>query len=341
MRVRCSRVLILLTERRILPSMLENVPSPADKWNSYTYRGNSTSRPDLLVAQIAAEAEGVIDLDELRCCGLSQRQVDYRARLGRLHRIHEGVFAVGHPNVSQKGLFIAAVKACKPDAALSHRSEAARAGFRPWTGGDIEVTIPANGTQAHPGIRIHRSSLMSRGDQMIRDGILVTNAVWTVVALAAVLTAAELRTAIREALGMEVVSVRGILALLDRLGPVRGSRTLRGILARSAVPTRSELEDVVYDLVVGGGFIPPQVNEPLRLEGRTIVPDFRWPDHRLVIEADGARWHGDALSRADDLERQVLLESHGETVLRVRWDEAITRASETQKRFAQAGAPRL
>ena len=134
-----------------------------------------------------------------------------------------------------------------------------------------------------------------------------------------------------------------MLALLERLGPVRGARNLRHILARSAIPTRSELEEVVYDLIIAGGFEPPEVNEPLRLEGRTVIPDFRWPDHKLVIEADGARWHDNALARADDAERQALLERHGETVFRIRWDEAIPSASSARKALGRCrqAAPSL
>ncbi len=97
----------------------------------------------------------------------------------------------------------------------------------------------------------------------------------------------------------------------------------------------------MYDLIVKGGFALPEVNQPLRLEGRTVMPDFRWPKQRLVIEADGSRWHDDAISRANDLERQALLERNGETVLRVRWEEVTLRPREAQNRFAAAGAPTL
>lgn len=160
------------------------------------------------------------------------------------------------------------------------------------------------------------------------------------IALAAVLSENELRKAVREALGLKIVSVRSVLVLLERLGPVRGARTLRRILSR-ALPTRSELEDVVYDLIVRASFVPPEVNEPLRLEGRPVIPDFRWPDHKLVVEADGARWHENALVRADDAARQALLERHGETVLRVTWDEATLRPEVPRGRIQGAGAPSL
>ncbi len=45
---------------------------------------------------------------------------------------------------------------------------------------------------------------------MVRDGILVTSPVWTVVALASVLPFAELRSVVRDALGMKLVSIRAL-----------------------------------------------------------------------------------------------------------------------------------
>ena len=91
---------------------------------------------------------------------------------------------------------------------------------------------------------------------------------------------------------------------------------LRAILADGPAPTRSELEDVVLDLILRGGLPGPDVNVPLILGGRRVIPDFRWPDRQLVVEADGAAWHDDPLARDADAERQALLEAHGERVLR-------------------------
>ena len=77
----------------------------------------------------------------------------------------------------------------------------------------------------------------------------------------------------------------------------------------------------------------------MNLAGRRIVPDFLWPEQLLVVEADGAH-HDDPLARADDLERQRLLEASGDRVLRVTWEQAIGRRRQTIARFAAAGAPR-
>lgn len=68
------------------------------------------------------------------------------------------------------------------------------------------------------------------------------------------------------------------------------------------------------------------------------MPDFRWPEQRLVLEADGARWHDGELAREDDAERQALLEAAGERVLRVRWEQAVCRENQTVARLRAAGA---
>ena len=121
----------------------------------------------------------------------------------------------------------------------------------------------------------------------------------------------------------------------------RGTANLRRILATGYTPTRSELEDAVLDLIVRGGLVVPDVNRPLTIDGRLVIPDFRWPEQRLVIEADGAEWHDFRVAREDDAERQAILEAHGERVVRVTWDQAVRRQKQTLARLEAAGAPKL
>ena len=125
---------------------------------------------------------------------------------------------------------------------------------------------------------------------------------------------------------------------MHHLGPRRGTASLTKILATGPAPTRSELEDAVLDLLLEGGIPHPDVNRPLTIDGRRVIPDFRWPQYRLVLEADGAEWHDDRLAREDDAERQALLEAHGERVLRVTWKQAVARRAETLARVRAAQA---
>ena len=50
--------------------------------------------------------------------------IEGRVKRGRLHRIHRGVYAVGHMALTRYGRFMAAVLACGEGAALSHFSAA-------------------------------------------------------------------------------------------------------------------------------------------------------------------------------------------------------------------------
>jgi hypothetical protein len=38
------------------------------------------------------------------------------------------------------------------------------------------------------------------------------------------------------------------------------------------------LEDAALELLLDAGFVHPDVNKPLIIEGRRLVPDFRCPD---------------------------------------------------------------
>jgi len=302
-----------------------------------------TARPgsaDVAVAQMAAEQWGVLGLDELRACGLSAAEVTVRCRNGRLHRLHRGVYAVGHANPPVHGRWLAAVKACRPGAVLSHRAGGASWGFIDWDERCYpEVTVAGESRSRHPGIKVHRTRHLDPIDITRHDGIPVTTPARTIVDLAGAVPHRALRRAVRRAQGLHRVNVRQLLEALDRLGPRRGSARLRRIVARGPAPTRSELEDVVLELILGGGLAHPDVNAPLTISGRRIIPDFRWPEQRLVVEADGAAWHDGQVAREDDAERQALLEEAGERVLRVTWGQAVAARTRTLARFRAAGVP--
>jgi hypothetical protein len=295
------------------------------------------TRADVLVAALAAEEWSVLSLDELRACGLTRKEVATRVKNGHLHRRYRGVYVVGHAKPPVEGCWLAAVKACGHGAVLSHFAAAALWGLLEWDGRYPAVTVRGSGTRMHPGIRVHRSSLEAP-DLTRHRGIPVTTPLRTLLDLATILPPRQLRRAVRQALALRLVSHAGLAERLAAAGSGRGTRALRAILADGPAPTRSELEDVVLDLILRGGLAMPDVNVPMILDGRRVVPDFRWPDRHLVVEADGAAWHDDPLARADDAERQALLEAHGERVLRVTWAQALGQPAQTLARIARGYA---
>ncbi len=302
------------------------------------YAGD-TRRPDVRVADLAAGQWGVLSLEELRGCGLSRAAVGVRVRNGRLHRRYMGVYAVGHAALSLEGRFLAAVKACGPGTVLSHFAAAGLLGLVRWDDRWPEVTVTSAGTRRQEGLRVHRTQTLDPPDVTRHRGIPVTSPARTLLDLAAVLPYRPLRRAVREAQALKLVSLNQLTDVLTRLGPRRGTRNFAQILSTGAQPTRTELEDAVLDLLLAGGLEPPDVNVPIIIAGRLIVPDFRWPRQHLIVEADGAAWHDHRLAREDDAERQALLEAHGERVMRVTWQQAVARRPQTLARIRAAGAP--
>jgi very-short-patch-repair endonuclease len=252
--------------------------------------------------------------------------------------MHRGVYAVGHANVSVEAVFLAAVKACGAGAVLSHYAAAAHWGMVEWDDRYPSVTAPR--ARVHPGVRVHRGALTDL-DVTRHRTIPITTPARTLVDLSSVLPYQALRRAARNARSLRLVSLPWITEALERAGSRRGTSNLRQILATGLPPTRSELEDAVLELIVAGGLRTPDVNVPMRIGGRRVIPDFRWPEQRLVIEADGAEWHDDRIAREDDVDRQALLEAHGERVVRVTWDQATRKRGQTLTRLTAAGAPKL
>jgi hypothetical protein len=289
---------------------------------------------------VAAEQWGVVSLPQLRGCGLNKQNVANRVTAGRLHPIHRGVYAVGHTSLRMESHFIAAVLACGPRAVLSHHSAAALYGYLPWDPDRrVEVTVLGATARRHPEVRVHRTNRLPIDDATREQGIRITSPARTLLDLAAVLPRRALRRAVRQAMALRRVNVRFLIEVLARHPHRRGRARLARIVAAGPAPTRSELEDLVLDLIASGGLATPDVNVAMIVSGRRLVPDFRWPARRLIVEADGAAWHEHKLAREDDAERQALLEAHGERVIRVTWDQALLRPAQTLHRLRAAGAP--
>ena len=53
--------------------------------------------------------------------GMSRDQVQDRSAGGQLHRIHRGVYAVGHRKLTLKGVWMSAVLACAPGARITQQ----------------------------------------------------------------------------------------------------------------------------------------------------------------------------------------------------------------------------
>src|SRR6201992_2690455 len=75
------------------------------------------------LAELARRQHGVVSIRQLQqLLGYSRAGVKGLVEAGRLHRIHHGVYAVGHVALSVHGECLAAVLAVGPGALLSYHS---------------------------------------------------------------------------------------------------------------------------------------------------------------------------------------------------------------------------
>jgi very-short-patch-repair endonuclease len=265
---------------------------------------------DAHVAKIAARQHGVVTAEQLREANIDKSAVSRRVKAGRLHRLHRGVYAVGHRAPNWHARWMAAVLACGEGAVLSHSSAAALWKLLRPIDGPIHVSIPTtNGVKRRRGIHLHRCPSLStpaepfpspfsmpskggRGRRRLtthRDRIPVTSIQRTIDDLDGTVPLHLLRRAKRQA------ELRNV-----RLAGSEGRRV------------RSDLEEDFFALVRRHRLPSPETNVKL---GRWEV-DFLWRSRRLVVETDSYTYHRGAVSFEDDHARDLDLRQLGYAVLR-------------------------
>src|SRR5689334_6142521 len=272
---------------------------------------------DREIAKLAERQHGVVALWQLTALGFEADAVEARVRRGRLHRLHRGVFAVGHRRLDWRGVLIAAVLAYGPEAVLSHRSAARLWGIRPDNRPRVDVTVPARGLRSRKGIQVHCVRELDARDIGRIDGIPVTSLPRTLLDLAEVVPKDHVIKALTEAERQQIIDLRALRALMERSPGRRGQRPLREILADAVIEpeTREEFEHRFLQFCHEAGLPRPKVNTDV--EGYEV--DALWRHAKLVVELDSWEFHQHRKAFEDDRERDAVLLLTGYRVVRVTW----------------------
>jgi very-short-patch-repair endonuclease len=267
---------------------------------------------DRKIAALAKRQHGVIAHRQLVALGLGRGAIEHRISIGRLHRIHRGVYAVGHSSLSRKGIWMAAVLASGPGATLSHRSAAALWGLRrDWWKTDVTVR---SDRRSRRFITVHRTRL-DPAEITVVDGIPVTTVARTLFDLASVLDRDQVIRAIEESERRQLFDLRAVEAVLARAGRRAGTAALRAALAgyRDPAPIRSDLERDFLALVRDTELPEPRIN--VLVEGFEV--DAFWPRSKLVVELDGRGFHSSPRAFEADRARDAALQRAGYRVIRI------------------------
>jgi very-short-patch-repair endonuclease len=252
------------------------------------------------IARLAARQHGVVSSTQLVAVGVTTSGIRRRVQAGRLHRVYRGVYAVGHPGLSQEGRWMAATLAYGESAVLSHRSAAELWQLLPARSAAIHVTLPGDGGRARRhGIHLHRSSALPPSLTTRRTGIPVTKPARTLEDLRRVAPIDDVRRAVRQA---------------EFLGLDLGDRA-----AGEPELTRSGLERRLLSLCRRHRLPRPEVNVSV---GPYEV-DFLWRGNRLIVETDGYGSHGGRSAFEDDRARDLELKLLGYEVVRFTYRQVV------------------
>jgi hypothetical protein len=302
--------------------------------------------PERAIARLMARQHGVAELSQFVELGFAPATVRKRAASSRLYRIHTAVYSlVPRQLLRREGHWMAAVLACGPGAVLSHRTAAALHVLRGTYRGKIDVTVPGRSRRRRPGIEIHRSTKLAPADLTRIGSIPCTSAARTLLDLAAVLPRRPVERALDQWEQMGGFDLGALDDQLARNPRHRGTRPLRHVLEQhyaGATPTASELEEAFLALCRRIGLPEPGVNQWIDLrDGEAMIRgDFVWPAQRVIVETDGARFHGTAQARERDPRRDQRAVLAGWTPVRTTWRQVMWRPRELEPALLRLLAPR-
>jgi very-short-patch-repair endonuclease len=265
-----------------------------------------------MIGLLADRQHGVVATYQLLALGFDYDDICYRVKVGRLHRIHRGVYAVGYRKLTRHGQWMAAVLAYGPSALLSHYTAAALWGIaKTW--GKVHVTTP-DSRRDRPRISAHTAHLHIE-DVAECDGIPVTSVARTTVDVAAGMEDDRLTRLIEDAVRADQFALGALDRAIARRPRAAGIGRLQVILAdyRGTVDTRSNHERALRKLIIAAGLPEPQYN--VLVEG--FLVDACWPGRRLIVEVDSRAYHLTPSAFERDRIRDAQHQKAGYRVLRI------------------------
>lgn len=213
-----------------------------------------------------------------------------------------------------------------PESVVSHESGGRLWGWPEVPANQVTLSVPARLRHRPEWIRWHRVNDLAPGDVVRIDGLPVTSVARTAVDLAGALRPVRLRLLVERGIVERTFTLAQLGATLDRIrrqgkpGVRRMATVLDELGPGDSIP-RSELErwlGVVIDLA---GLPAPVHEHPLPGAGpRTGFVDRCWPEARLIVEADGRRWHDRRQQMRADQDRTLQAQAAGYETSRLGWE---------------------
>lgn len=276
--------------------------------------------------RVAGRQEWVVPIEQLYTLGFTRSEIDALIARTHLHRLHRGVYAVGHRRLSRRGWLLAALLACGGGAFLSHRTAAGVRSLCALNTWQIDVTV-AGGKYGRDGLVIHRLRQPPHPDEVsLVNGLRASSIERILIELAATESRDELDRMIEAVARKKRLDLARLDATIARHPRAPGLGNLRAAIAdfRPRPFDKSGLEQAVAAAIAAHPDLPPPLrNQHLVAGGIRWELDFFWPELRVALEVDGDQYHLTPQDKEKDRLKDAKLMAAGITPLRitdVRWE---------------------
>ena len=266
------------------------------------------------VAEVVERQFGAIARWQLLEAGITDTQISWLLRNGRMFRIWPGVYAWGRRDLPSAGRLVAALLYAGRGAGLTGLSNLWWRGLLHREPDAIHIDAPGF-SRSRPGLVIRHPPGIRRA---VHEGVPVVPLPRALLVASTDLNQDSLRLVLGRAeydrkLGFTLAGLEADL----RTRPA-GCRALRAAMASHLPQLARCANGFERDFVLLCERFDLPIPEPNVRKGR-FVPDMTWEDRKLIVELDGEDAHRTPAQRMKDAKRQEWLETRGYAVIRFTW----------------------
>ena len=280
------------------------------------------------VRALADHQRGLVARPQLLAAGVSPTTIQRLIGLGLLDPVIPGIYRTPGAELDHRLRLRAALLGLR-GSIVSHESAAELHGMGGVIANRPVVTVPIGRTHRYPDMRVHESTDIT-SDQVVEvDSMPTSRPARVIIELAQRMPIGRLKSLIESSIIEGHVELGDLEELASRLGRrgKPGTIKLRNALTAigpGVLVSASILELKGYQLLAEVGLAPPMTQfRPTWLEFIDGCVDFCYPEHLLIIEIDGRRWH----TRTSDFERDRYRDNLAQIarwrILRFTWDQIV------------------
>jgi very-short-patch-repair endonuclease len=269
----------------------------------------STLRHKARLGAVAERQWGRVSRAQLHGFGIAHGTIAQWVADGYLHRVHPGVYAVGHRAGPIEADLAAALLYAGPGAMLSHQTAAWWWGLTNRRPEMIHVSTRRQCGSVN-GVCVHARRSLER---LLHNGLTVTTVPQTLLDYASRMPFEDVRYVLAEADYHRLLNHEAVEAICGR--GKAGAKQLRNAVEvhwPDLARTRSKLERDFLFLIEAGGLPRPQVN--VKVCGFRV--DCYWPAQKVAVELDGPQGHSTERQVSRDHGRDLTLRAAGIVVRR-------------------------